>query len=171
MSLTIHQASVPGLLQALDSLSALIDKAVAHCEARKIDPAVIFNYRLAPDMFAFARQIQIATDQAKGIAGRLAGVEIPKFPDEEAGFDELKVRLAKVADFVRSLPAAQFEGAEDRPITLKVGGHTLNFTGTTYLFGFGLPNFYFHVTTAYDILRHAGVEIGKRDFLGAVPAH
>ncbi len=171
MSLSIHQASVPALLQVLGSLSALIDKAAAHCEARKIDPSVIINYRLAPDMFAFARQIQIATDQAKGISARLAGVEIPKYADDETSFDALKARLAKVSDFVKSLPAAQFEGAEARAIIMKVGGHELNFTGATYLFGFGLPNFYFHAATAYDILRHAGVEIGKRDFLGAVPAH
>ncbi len=171
MPLSIHQASVPALLQILGSLAGLIDKAIAHCEARKIDPAVIVGYRLAPDMFAFGRQIQIATDQAKGIAARLAGVEIPKFEDVEVSLDDLKARLAKTADFIKSLPAAQFEGAEDRAILLKVGGHELNFTGTTYLFGFGLPNFYFHAATAYDILRHTGVAIGKRDFLGAVPAH
>ena len=171
MSLPIYQASVPALLQMLDSLSGLVDKAAAHCEARKIDPAVLIGYRLAPNMFAFARQIQVATDNAKGIAARLAGVPIPSLPDTETSFDELKARIATVADFLKSLPAASFENAETRAIVLKVGGHELNFTGATYLFGFGLPNFYFHATTAYDILRHAGVEIGKRDFLGAVPAH
>lgn len=171
MSLSIYEASVPALLQVLGSLSALIDKAAAHCEARKIDPAVLINYRLAPNMFAFARQIQVATDNAKGISARLAGVAIPSIPDTETSFDDLKARIATVADFVKSLPAAQFDGAETRALTIKVGSHELNFTGATYLFGFGLPNFYFHATTAYDILRHAGVEIGKRDFLGAVPAH
>jgi hypothetical protein len=167
----MHQASVPAMQQILASLSALIDKAAAHCEARKIDPATLVGYRLAPDMFAFARQIQIATDSAKGTAARLAGVEIPKFPDEETTFDELKVRLAKVSEFVGSLSAAQFEGAETRTVTIKFGGQDTHFTGASYLFGFGLPNFYFHATTAYDILRHAGVPIGKRDFLGAVPAN
>ena len=171
MSLSMHQASVPALLQILDSLSAVIDKAAAHCEARKIDPATLMGYRLAPDMFAFARQIQVATDNAKGIAARLAGVEIPKLADDEKTFDELKARLAKVSEFIGALPAAQFEGAETRPIALKLGGHEVNFTGANYLFGFGLPNFYFHASTAYDILRHAGVPVGKRDFLGAVPAN
>ncbi|MDB5363553.1 MAG: hypothetical protein JWO51_4850 [Rhodospirillales bacterium] len=170
MSLSMHQASVPALQQILGSLSALIDKAAAHCEARKIDPATLIGYRLAPDMFAFARQIQITTDQAKGIAARLAGVEIPKLPDTETTFDELKARLAKVSDFIGSLPAAQFDGSETRAITMKLAGQDVSFTGTNYLFGFGLPNFYFHASTAYDILRHAGVPIGKRDFLGAVPA-
>jgi hypothetical protein len=170
MSLSIHQATVPALQQILGSLSVLIDKAAAHCEARKIDPAVIINYRLAPDMFAFGRQIQVATDNAKGLCARLAGVEIPKYPDVETSFDELKARLAKASDFIGSLSAAQFDGAETRAITLKIGGHEVNFTGANYLFGFGLPNFYFHASTAYDILRHAGVTIGKRDFLGAVPA-
>jgi hypothetical protein len=170
MSLSMHQASVPALRQILGSLSALIDKAAAHCEARKIDPATLLGYRLAPDMLAFPRQIQITTDQAKGIAARLAGVEIPKLPDDETTFDELKARLAKVSDFIGSLPAAQFDGSETRTITMKLAGQDVNFTGTNYLFGFGLPNFYFHASTAYDILRHAGVPIGKRDFLGAVPA-
>ena len=171
MSLSMHQASVPALLQILGSLSAVIDKAAAHCEARKIDPATLIGYRLAPDMFAFARQIQVATDNAKGIAARLAGVEIPKLADDETTFDELKARLAKVSEFIGALPAAQFEGAETREITLKLGGQEVHFTGANYLFGFGLPNFYFHASTAYDILRHAGVPVGKRDFLGAVPAN
>lgn len=169
MSLSIHQATVPAVQQILGSLSVLIDKAAAHCEARKIDPATIIGYRLAPDMFAFGRQIQVATDNAKGMCARLAGVEIPKFPDTETTFDELKARLAKVSDFIGAIPAAQFDGAETRTITLKLGGHEVQFTGANYLTGFGLPNFYFHATTAYDILRHAGVPIGKRDFLGAVP--
>lgn len=169
MSLSIHQATVPAVQQILASLSVLIDKAAAHCEARKVDPATLIGYRLTPDMFAFGRQIQIATDQAKGICARLAGAEIPAYPDVETSFDELKARLAKASDFIGSLPAAQFDGAETRTIVMKFGGHEVNFTGANYLFGFGLPNFYFHATTAYDILRHAGVPIGKRDFLGAVP--
>jgi len=171
MSLSIHQATVPAVQQILASLSVLIDKAAAHCEARKIDPATLIGYRLAPDMFAFARQIQVATDNAKGMCARLAGVEIPKFPDTETTFDELKARLAKVSDFIGAIPAAQFDGAETRTITLKLGGREVQFTGANYLAGFGLPNFYFHATTAYDILRHAGVPIGKLDFLGAVPVN
>ncbi|HEV2674964.1 MAG TPA: DUF1993 domain-containing protein [Aliidongia sp.] len=169
MSVSIHQAAVPAILQILDSLSAIIDKAAAHCEARKIDPAVLISYRLAPDMYAFARQIQVTTDQAKGITARLAGVEMPSLPDVETSFDELKARIAKVADFVKSLPAAEFEGAEARTIPMKLGSREVEFTGADYLFGFGLPNFYFHAAAAYDILRHAGVAVGKRDFLGAIP--
>jgi uncharacterized protein len=171
MSLSVHQAAVPALQQILASLSALIDKAAAHCETRKIDPATIVGYRLAPDMFAFGRQIQIATDQAKGICARLAGAEVPAYPDVETNFDELKARLAKASDFIGSLPVTQFDGAEARTIVMKFGGQEVNFTGAHYLFGFGLPNFYFHASAAYDILRHAGVAIGKRDFLGAVPIH
>jgi len=169
MSVSMYQASVPPLLQILASLEGIIDKAVAHCEERKIDPSVLVNYRLAPDMFAFARQIQIATDQAKGITARLAGAEIPKYDDTETSFEDLKARIAKTAAFVKALPEAGFEGAESRTITLKLGGQDRTFIGINYLFGFGLPNFYFHAATAYDILRHTGVAVGKRDFLGAVP--
>ncbi len=171
MSLSIRQATVPATQQILGSLSVLIDKAAAHCEAHKIDPSVIIGYRLAPDMFAFGRQIQIATDNAKGLCARRAGAEIPKDADVETSFDELKARLARVSDYIGSLPAAQCDGAETRAIVLKIGGNEVKFTGADYLFGFALPNFYFHASTAYDILRHAGVPIGKRDFLGAVPAH
>ena len=169
MPLTMHQASVPALVQILGSLTALIDKAEAFCEARKVDPAVVLNYRLAADMFPFTRQIQIATDQAKGIAARLAGVEVPSYEDSEASFADLKARLAKTIEFVTSLPAARFEGAETREITIKLRTQEVHFTGAGYLFGFALPHFYFHATTAYDILRHIGVEVGKRDFIGAAP--
>jgi hypothetical protein len=166
MSLSMYQTTVPYLVRSLGALSKILDKAAAHCETRKIDPSVVINYRLAPDMFAFARQIQIMTDQAKGLAARLTGSEIPAFPDTETSFDELKARIAKTVDYLQSFAADKFDGAEDRPITLKAGTNELNFSGRDYAFGFVLPNFYFHAATAYDILRHCGVEVGKRDFLG-----
>ena len=168
MSFNIYQASVPAFLQTLSALSGILTKAAAYAETKKIDPSVLINARLAPDMFALARQIQIATDHAKGAPGRLAGVELPSFPDTETTFAELQARIAKTVDFVKSLKPAQFEGADTREITLKVGGQEMKFTGAVYLSNFAFPNFYFHATTAYNILRHNGVDVGKRDFLGAV---
>jgi uncharacterized protein len=167
MSFTIYQATIPYLLRTLGAVSKILDKAAAHCEARKIDPSVLVNYRLAADMHPLARQIQIMTDQAKGLAARLTGSEVPSFPDVETSFDELKARIAKTIDYVQSFQEAKFDGAEDRSVTLKLGAAgELTLTGKDYAFGFSLPNFYFHATTAYDVLRHAGVELGKRDFMG-----
>jgi hypothetical protein len=167
MSLSIYQASVPVLIRALNNLSAIVDKAVANAEARKIDPAVFINARLAPDMFPLSRQIQSASDGAKGCAARLAGIDIPAFADTETSFPELKERIAKTVAFLQSVGEAQIEGSESRTVTMKLRGAEVNFTGQGYLLDFALPNFFFHVTTAYAILRHNGVEIGKRDFLGA----
>lgn len=167
MSLSMYQAGVPVTIRYLNNLSTLIDKAKAHCEARKIDPAVLVNFRLTPDMFPFSRQVQIATDQVKGMAARLAGVDVPSYADTEATFDELKARIAKTVDFLKSFKPEQIDGSEGKEITLKAGANEFKFKGDDYLVGFVLPNFYFHVTTAYAILRHCGVEIGKRDFLGA----
>lgn len=166
MSFSIHDAAVPPVLQILKAMPAILDKAARHCEARKIDPAVLLGFRLAPDMFPLTRQIQIMTDQAKGMAARLTGSEVPAWPDNEASIDDLKARIARAAAFVKGFAPAQFAGAEDRQIVLKVGGSEMTFTGRQYLVNFVLPNFYFHAATAYDILRHCGVEIGKRDFLG-----
>ena len=167
MSFTIYQASVPYLLRTLSAMTKILDKAVAHCEARKIDPSVLVNYRLAADMHPLSRQIQIMTDQAKGLAARLTGSEIPSFPDVETTLDELKARIAKTADYLQSFEEARFAGAEDREITLKLGAAgELKLSGRDYVYGFVFPNFYFHATTTYDILRHAGVELGKRDFMG-----
>jgi hypothetical protein len=168
MSLSIYQASVPVLIRALNNLSAIVDKAVANAEARKIEPAVFINARLAPDMFPLARQIQSASDGAKGCAARLAGIDIPSFADTETSFPELQERIAKTVAFLQSVSEAQFEGSESRTVTMKLRGADVNFTGQSYLLGFALPNFFFHVTTAYAILRHNGVDIGKRDFLGNV---
>lgn len=166
MSLSMYQASVPPFLQMLGSLTAILDKAEAHAAARKIEPSVLLNTRLTPDMFPLVRQVQLAADFAKGGAGRLAGVELPKFPDTETSFAELKTRIAKTVDFVSSLKPAQIDGSESREISIPIGGEPHKFTGQDYLVKFALPHFYFHHTTAYAILRQCGVEIGKRDYLG-----
>ncbi len=167
MPLSMYQASVPAFLQMLASLSAILDKAVANATARKIEPAVFLNARLSPDMLSFTKQIQIASDFAKNTSARLAGVEIPKFADTETSFEELKARVAKTLEFVKSIKPAQIDGSEEKEITFSVGGKPMTFKGQAYLVGFALPNFYFHLTTAYAILRHNGVELGKRDFIGS----
>jgi len=168
MSFSMYQAAVPPVLQILASVSAILDKAAAHCAARKIDPAALLTFRLFPDMFPLSRQVQIMTDQAKGMAARLAGVDVPTYADTETSFDDLKARIAKVTAFVKGFTPAQIDGSEDKPISFKAGANELKFTGRQYLTSFVFPNFYFHATTTYDILRHCGVELGKRDFLGAV---
>jgi hypothetical protein len=166
MPLSMHDVSVPVFKQMLSGLSGIIDKAGAFAAVRKIDPNVILGARLALDMFPFSRQVQLSSDHAKGAVARLAGVEVPRYADTEASFDELKARIAKTADFIERLDKAAFDGAETRPIVLTTGGRERTLPGQTYFFSVALPNFYFHVTTAYDILRHYGLEIGKRDFLG-----
>ncbi len=166
MSLTMYQASIPGFLRMLGNLSAILDKAAAHAEAKKIDPAVFINARLAPDMFPLSRQVQIATDMVKGCAARLAGIEVPRYEDNETTFADLQARIAKTKTFIQSVSAAQIDGSEERPITLKFGSRELNFLGQAYLLDFVLPNFHFHLTTTYAILRHNGVEIGKMDYVG-----
>jgi hypothetical protein len=166
MSLSMYAVAVPTFLNTLGALSKILDKAAAHCAARKIDPAALLTMRLYPDMFTFTRQVQLTGDFAKNTIGRLTG-EPPKFPDEEKSFDELKARLAKTIDYVKSFPAEQIDATADKDVTFPIGPQqTMTLKGTQYLIGFALPNFYFHATTAYDILRHAGVKLGKRDFLG-----
>jgi hypothetical protein len=164
----MYQASVPAFVQMLTNLSAILDKAEAHAGNRKIDPEVLLNYRLAPDMLPLVRQIQIAADLAKGAAARLAGVEVPKHDDTEKSFADLKARLAKTVAYVQSFKPNDIDGSEDRDINLTLGEHTMKFKGQAYLVHFVMSNFYFHCTTAYDILRHSGVELGKRDFIGAI---
>jgi hypothetical protein len=166
MKISMYQASVPRFANTLRNLSAILDKAQAHAEAKKIEPVVFTQSRLALDMFPLSRQVQIACDSAKGALARLAGVEIPKHEDTEQTFAELKARIAKTLDFAESLKPAQIDGSEDREVVLKLRGQDVKFNGLQYLLGFAYPNFYFHVTTAYNILRHNGVEIGKRDYLG-----
>ena len=166
MNISMYQASAPRFVNILKNLSAILDKAQAYADARKIDPTVLTSSRLYPDMFSLARQVQTACDTAKGAVARLAGIEIPKYEDTEQTLAELKARIAKTIDFIGTVKAAQIDGSEDKSIVLKIRGQDVNYTGMQYLLGFAHPNFYFHVTTAYDILRHNGVEIGKRDYIG-----
>ena len=166
MTISMYQASAPRLANSLNNLAAILDKAAAHAEAKKIDPSVLLQSRLYPDMLPLLRQVQIASDNAKGAVARLAGVEVPKYEDTEETIVDLKQRLAKTIDFVSSVKPAQIDGSEEKDIHLKLGPREVTFKGMQYLLGFALPNFYFHVVTAYDILRHNGVEIGKRDFIG-----
>jgi uncharacterized protein len=167
--MSIHAASVPVFVHILNALSGCLAKAEAHADARKIAHDVMLGLRLAPDMFDLKRQVQIASDFAKNTAGRLAGVELPRFPDEETSFAELQARIAKTIAFVEALPASAFEGAETRNISFAIGGKPMAMEGAAYLHHFGLPNFFFHATTAYAILRANGVELGKRDFMGKTP--
>ena len=166
MTITMYQASVPRFVNTLESLSAILDKAQAHADAKKIDPAALTAFRLYPDMFPLTRQVQIACDTAKGAVARLAGVDIPKHDDVELTFAELKARIAKTVDFIKAFKPAQIDGTDDREIVLKLQGNEVKFTGMQYLLGMAIPNFNFHVVTAYNILRHNGVELAKRDFIG-----
>ncbi len=163
----MYRATVPTFLMMLTNLSAILKKAAVHAGARKIDPAVLVNARLYPDMFALPRQVQIAADFAKGAAGRLAGAELPAYEDKEASFADLQARVAKTIDFIKSLKPEAFAGAETRKVTIPVGRdrEPREMNGATYLFDYALPNFYFHLTVAYAILRHNGVELGKGDFV------
>ena len=165
MSLSLYAASVVPMRRMLKNLSAVIAKAEAHCEARKIDPNAFLASRLYPDMLPFTAQVQIASDNAKGAAARLAGVEAPKFEDNEKTFPELQARIDKTVAFLDTLSDAQFEGAGERDIVLQLRDRKLEFKGADYLTTWALPNFFFHATTAYALLRHGGVEVGKRDYL------
>lgn len=166
MALSMYEASAPYFANMLRNLDAILVKAQAYAVAKKFDPSVLLTARLFPDMLPFLKQVQIAADHAKGAVARLAGVEVPKYEDTETSFEELQARLAKTIAFVESISAGQIDGSEEREIKLKVGGQDMTFKGTHYLFSFALPNFYFHLVTAYSILRHNGVEIGKRDYIG-----
>ncbi len=163
--LNMYDFTIPPLKLALNNLSHILKKGEAHAEAKSIDTAVFFNARLFPDMYPLSRQVQIATDMSKGAAARLAGVEIPSYEDNEITFADLHGRIAKTLAFIDSVTPAQFDGAETRNIELMVRKHKMEFTGQDYLLKWVMPNVYFHVTTAYDILRHNGVELGKPDFL------
>lgn len=167
MTLSIYSASVPVFKQILNSLLAILDKAETHAGDKKIDPQALLQFRLYPDMLPFTRQIQIACDFAKGCSARLGGMEVPAFEDNEGSFAELKARITKTLAFIDTVPAEQIAGSEERAITTGSGEKTKHFTGQTYLLHYALPHFFFHATTAYDILRHNGVEIGKKDFIGS----
>jgi uncharacterized protein len=165
MKISVHAASVDLLANSLSNLSHLLEKGHAHAVARKYDPALLLAARLAPDMFPLTRQVQIASDASKFGVARLAGVEAPKFEDKEQTFEELKARIARTIDFIKSVPASSLEGAEDRIIKVPARDRTLEFKGLDYLIRYVIPNALFHVTSAYAILRHSGVEIGKNDYL------
>ena len=166
MTISMYQASAPRFANTLKNLSAILDKAQAHCEARKIDPLVLTASRLYPDMFALARQVQVACDTAKGAMARLAGVENPKHEDSEKTFAELKARVDKTLAFIATFKPSQIDGTEDKMLEIKLGPTEVKWQGMQYLLGFALPNFYFHAATAYGILRHNGVELAKRDYIG-----
>lgn len=169
MTLSIYQVAVPPFVQGLGALSAVLAKAEAFAGARKFDPALLLSARLAPDMFPLSRQVQIACDFAKSTAARLAGVEVPSWKDDEKTIADLRGRIAKTLDYVRSFKPGQIDGSEERDVTITLAGKPVTLKGQLYLVHFVLPNFYFHCTAAYTILRHNGVELGKRDFLGQVP--
>jgi hypothetical protein len=164
----MYTLSAPVFVRMLRNLETVLDKGAAYATARKIDPAVLVNARLFPDMFPLSAQVRIAGDFAKGAVARLTGNEPPKYEDNEATFDDLKARIANTIAYVESFKPEQFADAATRTVTMKMRGEDKSFDGTTYLANIVLPNFYFHITTAYDILRHNGVELGKRDFIGPV---
>jgi uncharacterized protein len=170
MTFSLSQATVPAFRVGLGVLSGLLDKTEAFAAAKKIDPSVLLQFRLAPDMFPFVRQVQIAADQAKNGSARLAGVEAPRFEDKEATIGELRARIARTVAFLDTLDPSAIDAATERQVTFPLGPDNVGrMKGADYLVHFALPNFHFHVATAYGILRHCGVDIGKRDFLGAIP--
>lgn len=166
MTVSMFQASVPPFIRALTNLAGILEKGLAHAQARKIDEAVLLNSRLYPDMFPLVRQVQIATDTARSGAGRLAGAEFPAYEDKETTFAELAVRIQNTVTYLKTLQPAQIDGNEDKTISWQSRSSTKSMQGQPYLFNHLLPNIHFHVTTAYNILRHNGVEVGKKDFLG-----
>lgn len=166
MAVSMYDAAVPTMIRALENLAAILEKGAAHAEAKKIAPEVLVNSRLFPDMFPLSKQVQIASDSAKGSCARLAQVEIPAYEDNETTFPQLVERARKTVAFLKTLRPEQFEGSETRTVTWKVRAGERSMAGQPYLFTHALPNFFFHCVTAYDILRHNGVDIGKGDFLG-----
>ncbi len=167
MALSMYQASVPVFSQQLTAMAKILAKADAHAEARKYDQKALIQARLFPDMLPLSAQIQIASDAAKGAAARLAGVDVPSWEDNEGTLKQLQERCIKTEKYLATFKPEQIDGSEEREVILKIGGNPVPFKGQQYLLGFAIPNFYFHITTAYALLRHCGVEIGKRDFLGA----
>lgn len=169
MSYSMSQASLPVFETGLNALLAVLNKAAAHAAAKKIEPSVLLGWRLAPDMFALGRQVQVVCDQAKNGSARLAGIEPPKFEDNETTLDQFKERITKTVAFLKTLDAKSIDAASDREITFPLGSNKGQMKGADYLNHFVFPNFYFHLTAAYACLRNLGVDIGKRDFLGAIP--
>jgi hypothetical protein len=167
LTISMYEASVPVFSARLKALSTVLATAEQNAVERKIDPQVFLTSRLAPDMYALTRQVQIATDHAKGAPSRLAGREVPKYEDNEASFADLEARIAKTVAHLATFSAADIDGSDDRMIELKLGAREISMGGMQYLLHLAMPNFYFHLTTAYDILRHNGVPLGKATFLGA----
>lgn len=167
MSFSIYRASIPVLIRGFESLTAILKKGEAFAAETGLAPAELLETRLYEDMHNLIRQVQLASDSAKGCAARLAGIENPSFADTETNFAELHARIGKTVDFLKNISEDQLKGAEDKTVTLKIRGREINFSGSDYLLNFVLPNYFFHVTTAYDILRHKGVPLGKLDYLGA----
>ncbi len=168
MTISMYQASVTVFVRTLTSLNVILSKAAAHAQAKKIDDSVFLSARLYPDMLPFVKQVHIATDFARGTAARLAGLEVPVFEDNEKTFAELMARVERTLEYLRTFKPAQIDGSETREIVRPIGGQPKKFTGINYLLQFALPNFYFHATTTYALLRHGGVEVGKMDFIGAL---
>ncbi len=168
MTISMYQASVPVFIRALGNLAKILNKATAHAEQHKIDPSVLFAARLYPNMFPLSRQIQIATDLVNGGVARLAGIERPTYDDKETSFEEMQARIEKTLAFAKSIKPEQIDGSEEKSITLTIGGNEMQFVGLPYLLNFVIPNMFFHTATAYAILRHNGVELGKPDFIGGV---
>lgn len=168
MTMSMYEASIPTFVHTLRSLKAILEKGLAHAEAKKFDQSVLASSRLAPDMFPLTRQVQIASDAAKGAAARLAGVEPPKFEDTETTLTELIARVDKTIDYLQSFKPAQIDGSDDKIITINTPRGAFTFPGVAFVRHWALPNFFFHVTTAYNLLRHNGVELGKADFLGGI---
>ena len=166
MTISMYQASVPRFVNILGNLSSILDKAQAHVDAKKLDQSSLTGFRLFPDMLPMTKQVQIACDTAKGLVARLAGVEIPVFEDNESSLADLKARIAKTIAFIQTIKPEQLDGTEDKDIVIKRGEKETHYKGMQFLLGHAVPNVYFHVTTTYNVLRHNGVEIGKRDYLG-----
>ena len=166
MTISMYQASVPRFVNILGNLSNILDKAQAYVDARKLDSAALTTYRLFPDMLPMTTQVRIACDTAKGAVARLAGLEIPAYEDNEKTLADLKARIAKTIAFIQTVKPAQIDGTEDKEIVIKYGEKETRYKGMQFLLGNAVPNIYFHVTTTYNILRHNGIEIGKRDYLG-----
>jgi len=166
MTISMYRASIPVMVKMLGSVRNLLEKGAAHAEAKKFDPAILVNARLCPDMFPLSRQVQIASDAAKGCGARLAGIEAPKFEDTESSFPELLARVDKTVAFLQTLKPEQIDGSEGREIVLKTPSRELHFNGEDFLRNFALPNFFFHITMTYALLRENGVDIGKMDYLG-----
>ena len=168
MSISVYDQSIARMIHMLKNLDNIVSKAENYAEERNIEPSALLRARLFPNMYDFIFQVQVATDLSKGCAARLSGTEIPKWEDDEDTFTDVHERIKKALDFLGSIKPEQLEGSESKELVVQLGSHTVNFTGQSYLLGFVLPNFYFHLTTAYNLMRHNGLELGKRDFVGEI---